>query len=205
MKRQESFSTFSRGQNDQSNNTPNTVATTSSEIPIFEFTTTRHLGANQAGPYPGPSTFTSPNSSGPATFSESVSPDIPRGVSLVPTFRPIPSGPSATLRTRQLWEGTVTELRDDGSFVAVLADKTDPNNPDELAAFSSAEISQDELKQINVGSSFYWILGSERTPGGMIKNVSMVQFRCVPVWTQSKLKRAADLAVSARKAIREEL
>lgn len=105
------------------------------------------------------------------------------------------AGPLATstLRTRQLWEGTITDVRSDG-FIATLVDKTNPDNPDEQVLFPLGEVSEDDAAFIAPGSAFYWTIGSERTPAGQIKNVSMVQFRRLPTWTQNAIARAADRA-----------
>ena len=163
---------------------------------IFEYASTSSLGAYQPASQLGSTTAPPLGSPKPptSTETENFQPEVPRGVAVPPQFKPIRSGRNASLLTRQLWEGTVTELRDDGSFVAVLADRTDPRNSDEIAAFSPDDVTNDEIELVKVGSSFYWIIGSERTPTGIIKNVSMVQFRRVPVWTQAKLNRAAELA-----------
>jgi hypothetical protein len=206
MKPKESFDTFSRGQNEQNKNVLSTTAAASSGHPIFEYASTSSLGAYQPASKLGstaaqPLVSTKPPTS---TESENFRPEVPRGVAVPPKFKPIRSGRNASLLTRQLWEGTVTELRDDGSFVAVLADKTDPGNSDEIAAFSPEDVTDDEVRLVKVGSSFYWIIGSERTPTGVIKTVSMVRFRRVPAWTQSKLKRAAELARHAADSGRDE-
>jgi hypothetical protein len=120
---------------------------------------------------------------------------IPRGAVLRPGPLEIEIRKNdSTLQTRQLWEGTVTELCN-GGFTAILSDKTNPSNPDEQATFDNAEISPDDQPLVGPGSSFYWIIGSERTAGGQVKNVSMVQFRRLPAWTDRKL---SDVAVRAR-------
>lgn len=105
----------------------------------------------------------------------------------------------STLQTRQLWDGTVTEIRSDG-FIARLVDKTDPMNPDEQVMFEFAEVQDEERAMIMPGSAFYWTIGSERTPAGQIKNVSMVQFRRIPTWTKTALARSADRAQSVKAA-----
>jgi hypothetical protein len=89
--------------------------------------------------------------------------------------------------------------------VAILSDKTNPGNPDERGSFDFeyTEISPDDLRLINPGSTFYWVIGNERTVAGQVKNVSMLQFRRVPAWTQSRLDRAADSARRLRESFRE--
>jgi hypothetical protein len=107
------------------------------------------------------------------------------------------------LQTRQLWEGTVTEIRD-GAFTARLADLTNARNPDEQVLFETTEVSPDDLQLVRPGSSFYLVVGTEQTPGGMRRNVSMIQFRRLPAWTTSAAKEANDYAAHAREFFRSE-
>lgn len=127
---------------------------------------------------------------------------VPTGVTLDP---PLPgvSGRGPRLQARQLWEGTVIESGDDG-FVATLSDKTNPDNPDEHArfAFELVEVSEGDRKLIQPGAAFYWTIGSERTPGGQVKNVSMIQFRRLPAWTRSSLHQAATQGKRVRELFR---
>ncbi len=96
-----------------------------------------------------------------------------------------------TLQTRQLWDGTVTQVFSDG-FLATLVDKTDPNNPDEEAMFEFGEVQEDDIDFVSPGSAFYWTIGSERTPAGQIRTVSSLQFRRIPTWTHAALEQVAD-------------
>jgi hypothetical protein len=86
-----------------------------------------------------------------------------------------------------------------------LQDKTNPRNPDERVSFEfdRTEISPEDLPFINPGSSFYWIIGNERTAAGQVKNVSMLQFRRVPAWTRRKLEQVADVAHRLRESFQE--
>lgn len=126
---------------------------------------------------------------------------IPTRVSLRPPLRVTTRRKSSTLQTRQLWEGTITEVRRDG-FVAVLSDRTGPCNPDERVVFNYAEIPKEDHPLVRPGSTFYWIIGSERTFGGQVKNVSIVQFRRLPAWTRSALARATERAQRLRQVFR---
>jgi hypothetical protein len=105
----------------------------------------------------------------------------------------IAPGRAARLRTRQLWEGTVTEVRE-GEFTAILSDRSNRDNPDEQAVFTTAEISPEDQALVRPGASFYWTIGSQRTLGGPVMNVSIVQFRRLPTWTTRKLAEAAEHA-----------
>lgn len=135
--------------------------------------------------------------------SQFVSPTTPviRGV-LVDKGAPVVSrGDGGSLQIRQLWEGTVTELCEDG-FIATLTDKTRPNNPDERAVFQfeSIEVPVDDLPLVQPGSVFYWTLGIESKASGQVKNVSTVEFRRLPAWpwTTSSIATASSEASKLR-------
>jgi hypothetical protein len=113
--------------------------------------------------------------------------------------RPAAQGRLFALRTDQFWEGTITEVRPK-DFVALLVDQTNPNNPDEQVVFDAAEVSESDRAYIQPGAAFYWIIGSERSPAGQIRNVSIVEFRRVPTWTRSAIARAADRAARIKDA-----
>jgi hypothetical protein len=106
------------------------------------------------------------------------------------------------LETRQLWEGTVTQVLKQ-SFVAILKDKTQNKNPEEQVTFDYSEISDEDRELIKPGSSFYWTIGSERI-SGQLKNVSIVQFRRLPVWTRSALANAESRAQKVREVFRSQ-
>lgn len=187
---QKSLSTFSPGQERLGDN--ETVAATlpaAPEKPIFRFDSTP---AFTNAPFQSSlTTEVSPVSLQTSTAGVKPIEPIPTGSAALPPLQPAVTGRTAILKTRQLWEGTVTELHD-GGFVAILNDKTNPSNPDEQASFDfeNSEISPEDVKLVQLGSSFYWILGNERTVGGEVRNVSVVQFRRVPAWTKQKLAEA---------------
>jgi hypothetical protein len=134
--------------------------------------------------------------------SYTMSASVPRGAAFAATITPqMRIGQGPTLQTRQLWEGTVTEVRDN-EFVATLADVTNPENPDEQVEFTYDEVSEDDRQLVRSGSPFYWVVGSERTPGGQLRNVSMVQFRRLPTWTRSSLEQDAARARTIRDIFR---
>lgn len=97
------------------------------------------------------------------------------------------------LRPRQMWEGTVVEIAN-GGFVARITDMTNPENPDEQATFELSEVSPEDRDLIRPGSSFYWTVGTERSPAGQVRNVTMVQFRRLPRYTNSSVQRATKRA-----------
>jgi hypothetical protein len=199
---QELSVTFSRGQEQPSDGAQATTPVVASDGPILVHAE-GPLGASQGSPFT--STFSlSQASLEVATLTDIVNPTIPTGVRFRPSLRLGMPGRAARLKTRQLWEGTITEVRKDG-FAAVLSDKTNPKNPDEQANFDfdNTEISPEDVKFINPGSSFYWVIGNEQTIAGQVKNVSMLQFRRVPAWTQRTLERATDRARLLRKSLQE--
>jgi hypothetical protein len=193
--------TFSPGQK-QTSNGFSTTSDVVSDSPVYDFQPMATSGASQLSSSlrataSSPSILTSI-----ATSVVNVEPEIPSGAILPPPLKPAVPGRVPRLKTLQLWEGTVTELRE-GGFVAVLSDKTNSSNPDEQAVFDNSEISPGDHALIMPGSSFYWIIGAENTFGGQVRNVSTVQFRRVPVWPQKRLERAAERARHLRESLRE--
>lgn len=196
--------TFSAGQEPAGNGNQDTTPAIAADSPIYEFGATPSVGANQSSPSEG--TFSPPQASvGPPSLTESPNPVIPSGVTFRPRLKFAVPGRSPRLKTRQLWEGTITEVLN-GGFMAVLSDKTNPRNPEERVSFEfdRTEISPDDLRFISPGSTFYWVIGNERTVAGQVKNVSMVQFRRLPTWTQRRLERVADRARRLRDSFQEE-
>ena len=108
---------------------------------------------------------------------------------------PVAKGKDPTLQIRQLWEGTVTEVHED-EFVAMLSDKSNPQNPNEQATFQYIEVSDDDRSLVKPGSVFYWAIGTQRTPAGQVKNVSGIDFQRAPAWTRGAL---SDAFVRARR------
>lgn len=107
----------------------------------------------------------------------------------------------SVLKTLQVWEGTVTGL-DEQNFVATLRDLTKPSNPDEQAEFARIEVSEDDQELLTAGSTFYWVVGTECTPGGQKRNISTLQFRRLPPWTGNALRRANERAAITRALFR---
>jgi hypothetical protein len=161
------------------------------------------IGATQ--PSTTDSTFSiAQNALGTSALPDVASPMIPSGATLRPRLK-LGVGHAPSLKTRQLWEGTVTDVGK-GGFIAVLSDRTDRNNPDEQATFEfdKTEISPDDELLLKPGASFYWIIGNEQTVAGQVKNVSMIQFRRVPAWTDHALEIAAKRARLLRESFQEE-
>lgn len=177
----------------------------SAEKPIFEFDSNTSFLVNRPSLTMSTSSGATTQILTTATAGEGRDRPIPTGATTAPRLRPVYAGRGPTLKTRQIWEGTVTQVRKEG-FVAVLSDKTNTSNPDEQASFDfdNTEISPEDLKLVQPGSSFYWIIGNEKTYGGQIRNVSMLQFRRMPTWTKQKLTKAAEDARRFRELLLEE-
>jgi hypothetical protein len=201
---QKSPSTFSPGQVNPSSSATVTTPPVGAESPLYQYLV-KFLGTGQVPLLSETAAALSPVSSGSASSIERVDPIVPSGVTFRPALRFGAPGRAPRLKTRQLWEGTVTELSNTG-FAAVLTDKTNPRNPDEqvIFDFDNTEISPEDQKLISPGSSFYWIIGNERTLAGQVKNVSMVQFRRIPAWTERRLATAADRARRIRESFLEQ-
>jgi len=166
-------------------------------VPIFGFGEPGRLGASQFPPLPE----TVKSSEDPLTFDQAghlrVRP-VPTRVSLRPSVPVASRDHAPILLTRQLWEGTVTEVHKE-DFVARLNDRTNPNNPDEEATFDLSEVSAEDRELVVLGSAFYWIIGTVITLAGKHMNISMIQFRRLPMWTSRALDRAAERAEHLRR------
>lgn len=125
----------------------------------------------------------------------SVRADVPRSATVKPKV-PDAAGKGRSLQIKQLWEGTVTEVLDD-TFEAVLTDKSRPDSPEEHVQFESVELRADDRPLVSPGSVFYWMIGTERTPAGQVRNISNIEFSRLPVWTRSSLKAAEKKGSSA--------
>ena len=100
----------------------------------------------------------------------------------------VPAKPTSWLQTRQVWQGVVESVHGP-EFVAMLTDRTDPSRPDEEASFDLDEVSPIERHLIQPGAVFYFFIGTERTPGGQQKNVSIIKLQRLPSWTRGALER----------------
>ncbi len=200
---QESSITFSPGQRRVSSSPSVATLPVASDSPVYDFRAVPALGAKQdSRPVASSGSLSFVSLSSPGSI-ESADAQAPSSAMLPPRLNVAVPGRAPRLKTRQLWEGTVTEIRD-GGFVAILSDKSNPNNPDEQAVFEAGEISPEDQGLVRPGASFYWVIGNESTVAGQVKNVSIVQFRRVPAWTPRKLAQAADHARRVRELLRKE-
>jgi hypothetical protein len=127
----------------------------------------------------------------PATAPQIESKPVLRSAKVEPEVPQMTRDASRTLQIKQLWEGTVLELRGE-TFLAVLNDKSQPNSPAEQVEFESIELREDDWPLVVPGSVFYWMIGTERTPSGQVRNISNIEFSRLPLWTRSSLKAASE-------------
>lgn len=197
----ESLITFSLGQPKLVDVASNSTEPAAPAGPLYEFGAVPLSGAEQVS-LDSVAASSSISLNGALSTRDAVK--IPSGADFAPRLKLGSRGRASILKTRQLWEGTVTEVRKTG-FVAVLRDKTNPSYPDEQAVFDNSEISTEDLPLVTPGSSFYWVIGNEISYGGQLKNVSLVQFRRMPVWPHNTLERARLRAHQLKASLQEKL
>lgn len=93
----------------------------------------------------------------------------------------------------QQWEGKVVTVSRD-TFVAIISDRTNPENPQEEVEIELSEISQNDISLVRPGSFFYWAVGYEDAPGIPRQRVSRIRFRRLPGWTTREIQRAKQKA-----------
>lgn len=89
----------------------------------------------------------------------------------------------------QLWEGRVTDIRDD-EFDAIISDKTNPDFFDELVTIDSVELSPDDAPLLKEGAVFYWSIGYLDYPGRGRVRESKLRFRRLKGWTEKEIQQA---------------
>lgn len=89
----------------------------------------------------------------------------------------------------QQWEGRVTRVIAE-TFVAILDDKTTPENAPDQVEIELSEISEEDQKLVKVGAFFYWSVGYEQGPGIPRQRVSRIRFRRLPGWTMREVELA---------------
>ncbi len=192
---------FSIGQQQTASSTASTSESSSTRTTIYSFSGLSQLGVSQEPPSLGTAQFNGRLWQNAEWNSDHPARPVRSGVAVAPPLKG--AGRDPALQTRQLWEGTVVEIHD-GRFLATLTDRTNPGNSDEGAAFDYAEVSPEDYGLVVPGAAFYWTIGSERTVGGQVKNISVLQFRRVPAWTKRALTRAAERARHVRKAFHDQ-
>ena len=106
----------------------------------------------------------------------------------------------ATLHALQEWEGYVVEITGD-TLDARLVDLTvGSTHEEEEAVIPLAELSEQDLATVRVGSIFRWVIGYERSPAGTKKRVSQIVFRDLPRITERDLQEGKNWARETMRA-----
>ena len=113
---------------------------------------------------------------------------------------PSPPRPMATLHALQEWEGYVVEIAGD-TLDARLVDLTvGSTHEEEEAVIPLAELSEQDLGTVRVGSIFRWVIGYERSPAGTKKRVSQIVFRDLPRMTERDFQEGRNWARETMRA-----
>ena len=91
----------------------------------------------------------------------------------------------ATFFARQEWEGYVVAINGK-EFTARLVDLTGRGTyEDEEAQIPLEEVSDADVRKVQVGSIFRWVIGVRRSPMGQKERVSFLVFRDLPAMSRS--------------------
>ncbi len=94
----------------------------------------------------------------------------------------------------QKWEGYVIEIGEDDFTVRLLDLTAGSSHEEEEAVIPLAEISEDDLKHLRLGSIFRWVIGYERSKSGTKQRVSQIVFRELPIVTKQDIAEAEEWA-----------
>lgn len=95
--------------------------------------------------------------------------------------------PQASFRLLQEWEGYVIEIGED-DFTARLLDLTAGSlYEEEEVVIPLSKILKDDLKRMQLGSIFRWVIGYERSASGTKERASHIVFRDLPVVTRQDI------------------
>ena len=111
-----------------------------------------------------------------------------------------PLGSRQTMYALQEWEGYVVEKREH-EIVAQLVDLTALSYAqqaeaiqEEEATIPLSEISDNDIRHLQLGSVFRWVIGYERSAGGTKRRVSEIVFRNLPKMTQRDISEGKTWA-----------
>jgi hypothetical protein len=99
----------------------------------------------------------------------------------------------------QSWEGMVLEILED-SFRARLVDMKNADQQEEAEILKTAVTDEDDLKLLMPGAIFFWTLG-RRVEGRRSEQVSLIQFRRLPIWTEKEIQEAKREAMEFKKRL----
>jgi len=136
-------------------------------------------------------------------------PDVPVGSPASET-QPLPGddGPIVYLRPERVqrffipevsWEGVVLEVLDD-SFTARLFDLENQPKYEEAEILNIAVSDQSDLDLIVPGAIFFWSIG-RRIEGRRSEQVSLIQFRRLPVWSKREIQQSKNEAAEVMKEL----
>lgn len=94
----------------------------------------------------------------------------------------------------QEWEGYVLEIGPTALEARLLDVTAGALAETEEATIPLEEISLHDREQMRVGSVFRWVIGYERSTGGVQKRVSQIVFRDLPVVADSDVSEGRDWA-----------
>lgn len=94
---------------------------------------------------------------------------------------------------RQHFEGYVTHI-DERTFVAIVKDRANQNNPDEEVTISLDEVAAGDRALVIPGAVFYWYLGYANYPGVPRARQSRINVRRLAGWTEGEISRVYDEA-----------
>ena len=94
------------------------------------------------------------------------------------------------------WEGVVETVdEDDGVFTARLYNpETDESYPSDMAELLIDDISDDDRSLLQEGAVFYLTVGYSERASGRKDRFVRLEFRRLPNWTESDLRRAGERA-----------
>jgi hypothetical protein len=99
----------------------------------------------------------------------------------------------------QSWEGMVLEVLED-SFRARLVDTKNADQQEEAEILKTAVTDEDDLKLLVSGAIFFWTIG-RRVEGRRSEQVSLIQFRRLPIWTEKEIQEAKREAIEIKKRL----
>ena len=108
--------------------------------------------------------------------------------------------PRTSFRILQAWEGVVTAVAEESFAVRLLDLMSDM--PEEEAEISLDEVSDDERPLVKEGAVFLLHVGYATSEGGQRSRTAILRFRRLPVWTDSELATADQIAQEQANTIR---
>lgn len=111
--------------------------------------------------------------------------DIPKIAVVPPLLKPL----KGEFTLLQLWEGRIVEVRET-EFDAIIKDKTNPDDADELVTIDISEVTPDDLPLVLKGYVFYWSVGLLDYPGRGRSRESKIRFRRLRGWTKNEIEQA---------------